>query len=39
MGWRIGIKACTAVSAADRAKYIREEEEAQYRSKKIKGFL
>ena len=36
---QIGIKTCTAVSVAESAKYIREEEEAQYKSKKIKGFL
>ena len=30
---QIGIKTCAGVSTADRAKYIREEEEAQYKSK------
>lgn len=34
---QIGIKTCLGVSAADRAKYIREEEEAQYKSKTSKG--
>ena len=33
---QIGIKTCPA---ADRAKYIREEEEAQYKSKKSRGFF
>eukprot|EP00253_Pinus_taeda_P002041 PITA_02041 len=36
---QIGIKTCTGALAADRAKYIREEEEAQYKSKKSKGFF
>ena len=36
---QIGIKTCTGVSAAGRAKYIREEEEAQYKSKKSRGFF
>eukprot|EP00253_Pinus_taeda_P019326 PITA_19326 len=36
---QIGIKTCPAVSAADRAKDIREEEEAQYKSKKSRGFF
>eukprot|EP00253_Pinus_taeda_P034313 PITA_34313 len=36
---QIGIKTCTVVLATDRAKYIREEEEAQYKSKKSKGFF
>ncbi len=36
---QIGIKTCAAVSTADRAKYIREEEEAQYKSKKSRGFF
>ena len=35
----IGIKTCVSVSATDRAKYIREEENAQYKSKRSKGFL
>jgi len=35
----IGIKTCVSVSTTDRTKYIREEEEAQYKSKKIKGFF
>ena len=36
---QIGTKTCAGVSAADRAKYIREEEEAQYKSKKSRGFF
>ena len=36
---QIGIKTCATMSIADRAKYIREEEEAQYKSKKPKGFF
>eukprot|EP00253_Pinus_taeda_P025012 PITA_25012 len=36
---QIGIKTCPVVSAANRAKYIREEEEAQYKSKKSRGFF
>eukprot|EP00253_Pinus_taeda_P025103 PITA_25103 len=36
---QIGIKTCTGVSAANRAKYIREEEESQYKSKKSKDFF
>jgi len=36
---RIGIKSCAGVSAAERAKYIREEEESQYKSKKSKVFF
>jgi len=36
---QIGIKTCPAVSAADRAKCIREEEEAQCKSKKSRGFF
>jgi len=31
---QIGIKTCASVSVVDRAKYIREEEGAQYKSKK-----
>jgi len=34
----IGIKICASVSARDKATYIREEE-AQYKSKKSKGFF
>jgi len=41
MAWdrdkQIGIKTCVSVSQAQRAKYIREEEEAQYKSKRSKG--
>eukprot|EP00253_Pinus_taeda_P002348 PITA_02348 len=36
---QIGIKTCAAVSAANKAKYITEEEEAQYKSKKSRGFF
>ena len=36
---QIGIKTCVGVSVAERAKYIREEEEAQYKYKKSKGFF
>eukprot|EP00253_Pinus_taeda_P036712 PITA_36712 len=34
-----GIKTCTGVSAVKRTKYIREEEEAQYKSKRSNGFF
>ena len=36
---QLAIKTCTGVSAVERAKYIREEEEAQYKSKRSKGFF
>ena len=41
MGWnkQIGIKAFVSVSTADRAEYIRGEEEAQCKSKRSKGFV
>lgn len=34
---QVGIKTCVSVSTQQRAKYTREEEEAQYRSKRSKG--
>ena len=36
---QIGIKTCDKVSTADRAKYIKEEEDTQYRTKRSRGFF
>jgi len=36
---QIGIRTCDKVSTADRAKYIKEEEDAQYKAKRSRGFF